>query len=68
MIADEEGIIGRENTFIKNGKWRFELRRPCGQANQFAFLRVFNERALSIGERKLGLAVPFRKSAKAGRA
>jgi hypothetical protein len=54
MIANEEGVIGRENAVIEDGKRCLQLRRSSGEAEQRPFLRVRHQRALAILEGQAG--------------
>ena len=48
MIADEKGVVRRQNIFAKNRKWRFELRRAGGQLDQWPLLRIPHKRTFPI--------------------
>src|SRR5437016_3616256 len=52
MIANEEGVIRRDDVLIKNGERRFQLRRASREANERTFLRIFYKRALAMFERQ----------------
>src|SRR3954452_653240 len=52
MIADEEGVVGRDDVCVKDGKRRLELRRPARQADHRALLRIFDKRPITVVERQ----------------
>ncbi len=51
VIADEKSIVRRDRTVVEDGKGRLELRRPAGQADHRALLRIFHQRTFAVVER-----------------
>jgi hypothetical protein len=50
MIAHEKSIIRCDRAVVEHGEWRLELRRPAGQADHRAFLRIFYQRPFAVVE------------------
>src|SRR4051794_25230240 len=52
MIADEKGVVGRDDVAIKDREWRFKLWRSAGQTDHRTLLRIFDKRPFAIFERQ----------------
>src|ERR1700682_3028275 len=52
MIAHEKSVVRRDWTVVEDGKWRLQLRRPAGQADHRALLRIFHQRPFAVVERQ----------------
>ena len=50
MVADEKSIVRRNRAIVEDGKWRLQLRRPAGQADHRALLRIFHQRPFAVVE------------------
>ena len=51
VIAHEEGVIRRDDAFVEYRERRLELRRPAGEPDHRALLRIFDQRPLAVFER-----------------
>ena len=52
VIANKERIVGRDRPVVENGEGRLELRRPAGQADHRALLRISHQRPFAVVERQ----------------
>src|SRR5882757_2469274 len=50
MIADVKSIVRRNRAVVEDGKWRLELRRPAGLADQQPLLWIFHQRPFAVVE------------------
>src|SRR5438477_2625745 len=52
MVADEKGVVRRDDIRIEDGEWRFQLWRPARQPDHRTLLRIFDERPFPVLERQ----------------
>ena len=52
MVADEERVVRRDRAVVEDRERGLELRRPLGQADHRALLRVSHQRPFAIVERQ----------------
>src|ERR1700682_6298043 len=52
MVADEKGVVRRDDILIEDREWRFQLWRSARQADHRTLLRIFDERPLPVVERQ----------------
>ncbi|MCY1298837.1 hypothetical protein D9M70_483410 [compost metagenome] len=51
VVAHEEGVVGRDRSFVERGEGRFQVRRAGADAHQRALARIAHQRARAVGER-----------------
>src|ERR1700738_4560286 len=52
MVANEKGVVRRDDIRIEDREWRFQLRRSARQAYHRTLLRILDERPCPVLERQ----------------